>query len=161
MTNQVLIQPLLHCLTTKLSQRSYERMPDCTDQCISLRLPGRLFLLVVSGSRRLFVTTPPKSNATAHHHHHHYCYHHHQHIIKSAVHFLMSTSSPSAVMFSWQQHKMGGRNDCGIVGENVWQWIFWENAWGIVCGRMPGEYPRETTRSPCRITSLYDLWHHG
>ena len=37
---------------------------DCTDQCISLRLPGRLFLFVVSGSRRLFVTTPPKSYAT-------------------------------------------------------------------------------------------------
>jgi len=37
---------------------------ELTHQCISLRLPGRLFLLDVSGSRRLFVTTPPKSNAT-------------------------------------------------------------------------------------------------
>jgi len=39
-------------------------MSDCAYQCISLRLPGRLFLFVVSGSRRLFVTTPPKSYAT-------------------------------------------------------------------------------------------------
>jgi len=45
----------------------HQRMPDYANQCISLRLPGRLFLLVVSGSRRLFVITPPKSNATAHH----------------------------------------------------------------------------------------------
>lgn len=52
---------------TESTSPSYQRKSDCANQCISLRVPGRLFLFVVSGSRRLFVTTPPKSNATTHH----------------------------------------------------------------------------------------------